>query len=392
MAIKEENAYLITNRLAFPRLVGSEGEKKAIEILLDELKKAGYEHIIREKFKTSFYVWFLARIAFIPLGVMMILIPILFITIPLLSLIFSLITLLILFKLLSISDALEIKLSKKERKNFETENLHVKLEAKNAKATIIFLGHWDSKSQTMPVALRLVVYIISFIGDLILLPLFIILSLIKLIMNFGFPVLNIILLVSSIILAIIGMLNIFNKTKNDSPGAKDNATAVGTVIELARYFRKNPLQNLNLIFLLTGSEELNLGGAKSYITSHRSEFDKEHTYVVNMDSIGGDGAIKILTAYGIPPKPLSKELEKLFIKASENLVIEIKKVYIPTGAWADHAPFTKLGFKATTLASDGGMKEMHTTKDDMSLVSKNGLKDCLLMCVEVAKEIEKKYS
>ncbi|MFW9875884.1 MAG: hypothetical protein ACFFG0_22510, partial [Candidatus Thorarchaeota archaeon] len=43
--IKVDNAYRITERLAFPRLVGSEGEKKAIEIVVDEFKNAGYESI-----------------------------------------------------------------------------------------------------------------------------------------------------------------------------------------------------------------------------------------------------------------------------------------------------------------------------------------------------------
>jgi len=48
MSIDENNAYRITERLAFPRLVGSEGELKAREVVVDEFKKAGYEDVIRK--------------------------------------------------------------------------------------------------------------------------------------------------------------------------------------------------------------------------------------------------------------------------------------------------------------------------------------------------------
>ncbi len=392
MSLQEENAYSITDRLAFPRLIGSEGEKKAIDVLLDELKKAGYSDIHREQFKTSFYTWYLARIGFIPLGLLIILISIFFILIPWISIIFSLITLFYLLKMLKISNAIDIKLSKNENRNFETENLYVKLKSKNARGKVIILGHWDSKSQTMPILVRLIVYIITIIGDLILIALFIIFSIIKVFLSVALPIMSFGLMIISIIVALIGMTNIFNKTENKSPGAKDNATATGIVIELARFFKLNPLDNLDMIFLLTGSEELNLGGAKYFISSHQTEFDKENTYVINLDSVGGYGALNVLTGYGIPKKSLSKELETYSTKASEKLGIELKKMSIPTGAWADHSPFTELGFNATTLGSNGGLKEMHTSKDTMKLVSKEGLKKCLLLCAEVVREINNKYS
>ena len=43
MSVDENNAYRITERLAFPRLTGSDGEPKALGILVEEFKKAGYE-------------------------------------------------------------------------------------------------------------------------------------------------------------------------------------------------------------------------------------------------------------------------------------------------------------------------------------------------------------
>ena len=47
-----DNAYRIAERLAFPRLIGSEGEVKAIETVVEEFEKVGYTSINRQKFKT----------------------------------------------------------------------------------------------------------------------------------------------------------------------------------------------------------------------------------------------------------------------------------------------------------------------------------------------------
>ena len=63
-----ENAYRITEKLAFPRLIGSEGEKKAIEIILEEFGKAGFNAIHRDKFETSFYIWIVLRYMFFQSG------------------------------------------------------------------------------------------------------------------------------------------------------------------------------------------------------------------------------------------------------------------------------------------------------------------------------------
>ena len=78
MSVNEKNAYNITKRLAFPRLVGTTGEKEAINIVEDEFKKAGYDSVIREEFKTSLYGWIVARWVFIPIGVLFVLIAYMF--------------------------------------------------------------------------------------------------------------------------------------------------------------------------------------------------------------------------------------------------------------------------------------------------------------------------
>ena len=55
--------------------------------------------------------------------------------------------------------------------------------------------------------------------------------------------------VIGIIIIIILTLIIFNKKNNESSGCIDNATGVAILIELAKLLQKEPLENLDVIFL-----------------------------------------------------------------------------------------------------------------------------------------------
>ena len=406
MSINENNAYEITERLAFPRLIGSEGEQKAIEVVVDEFKKAGYHDIQREKFKTSFLNWIFARYVFIPLAGFLILFGLLpFISAWINSTLninfrtYSVLTWLTLigffiagYKTLGMVNSSTIGLMKDENKNYETENLYVNLKSKNSKAKVIYMAHWDTKSQTFPSFVRIIIIMIAAFGDLAMLFLYFILSIIEFFIPIDILILDYILLTVCIVLAVTGMLNFFNKTSNKSPGAIDNAASVGTVIVFVRYFKANPLDNIDFTFLATSSEELNLGGAKEFIQKHKKEFDPKSAYFINFDGIGGRGIIRLITSYGIPKKSSSEKLNDLLLKSSNELNINAKTIYLPTGAWSDFMPIIQNGFDACWLASMGSTKYVHTKNDKMDLVDKEGLKNGLLLSVDVAKKLNQEFS
>ena len=387
MPVNENNAYHITERLSFPRLIGSEGEKRAIQTVINEFQNAGYESIQREKFQTSFYNWILIRFLFIPIGMLIILMAISIYINSYLTIVLVLVNIFITFRVLKIVTSSKVKLMKNHSKNYETENIYVDLKNDNAKKKIVLMAHWDSKSQVFPSSIRIMIFIISAFGFLILIILYLILSITQLLINFKFLLLDHILLSISIVIVSISLLNYFNKTANNSPGAFDNASGVGVVIELARYYKTNSIKNLDFLFLCTSSEELNLGGAKSFIHTHKSEFDQNKSYFINFDLIGGNELIQIITSFGIPRKNSSRKLNKLFLESASELNINIKDVYLPTGAWSDYIPIVQEGFEACWIASQPGLKLVHTKKDTMSIVSKESLKNTLLLCVEVIKKL-----
>jgi hypothetical protein len=393
MSIDENNAYRITERLAFPRLIGSEGEPKAIEVVIDEFKKAGYNDVKEEKFMTSFSQWIMARYVFFPLAAFLISISLTFyinfwITLVLIALLLGTAAI-VGGKLLSSTD---LGLMKDPAKNYETENIHVELENKNSKAKIIFMGHWDSKSQTFSTAIRIAIMVIPILGGLGLLLIYFILCLINIFAPFNNPQLNDVLLYLNIIFSIIGILNFFNKTGNDSPGAIDNAASAAMVIELARYFKANPLNNVDFIFLTPGSEELNLGGAKTFLKNHKHELDPKSTFFINFDAIGGASPIRMITSFGIPRKVASKKLHELLENSAKELNIKARTIYLPIGAWSDFMPVVQNGFEACWLTCDSGLKHVHTKRDTMALISKEGLKNGLLISIEVAKKLNEEFN
>lgn len=385
ITIDEENAYRITERLSFPRLVGSEGEKKAIETVIDEFQNAGYE-ANRETFETSFFNWIIVRFIFFPLAAILILSTYLLFISPVTSIILSIIMLLVGMFVTRVSGSLGTF-----GKIYVTENLIGKLPSESNKVDMLYMAHWDSKSQTFPVLLRIIIFVVSIFGALVLAVLTIVGGFLALSgtldLQFYWGI-----FIASIVIGVIANLNVFNATGNNSPGSLDNAASVGIMLELARYFKANPPKNINLTFISTGSEELNLGGATDFVEKHKHEFDPSRTYFVNFDGVGGKGTIRLITSYGFPKKSSSDNLNKLFMDVAKEKNIECKSLWLPVGAWSDYMPVIQAGFEACWLASAGSMLNVHRSSDNMDTISKLGLKNTLLLNVGIIEKLDAELS
>lgn len=390
--IDVDNAYKITEKLAFPRLVGSEGEVKAIGTVINEFTKAGYESINRQKFRTSFHNFIYSRYIFLILGSGLILLGLSLYVNPFVTLGLIALALFLSFKALKTATSTKMKLNKNMEKNYETENIWVDLESNNSKCKVIFMAHWDSKSQSFPTSTRVMIFLIFTFSSLLLYLIFFILSLLMIFININIPILNNLLLDFCLIIAIIGALNYFNKTGNTSPGAFDNAAAVGSIIELARYYKINPPNNVDLTFLSPGSEELNLGGAIQFIDKLKNKLNRETTFFINLDFVGGSELVRLTSSYGIPRRTSSSKLNALIIESALENQIKIKDIYSPTGVWSDFMPIVQEGFEACWLGSQPGLKFVHTKKDNMDLVTKEGINNILILCIEVIKKLDNEFN
>lgn len=111
-----------------------------------------------------------------------------------------------------------------------------------------------------------------------------------------------------------------NKIHN---GADDNASGVAGLLELARYFKKNKIQNANLLFLAFSGEELGLYGSKHW-TEHPTIDLSQVNYMINLDMIGRYESAKGLAVSGTGTstvwEPLLRSLssDKIIIKTDSS--------------------------------------------------------------------------
>jgi Iap family predicted aminopeptidase len=113
----------------------------------------------------------------------------------------------------------------------------------------------------------------------------------------------------------------------DSPGANDNGTGLGLMIELARVFaRKTGQFDVPITFAAFGAEENGSIGSRAYIEKHLGELE-ETLAVINLDTLGGARgpviAIKPTAEPGPAGAPRVRVPEELRNRAWEG----------PAGAW-----------------------------------------------------------
>ncbi|UCD56820.1 MAG: M28 family peptidase [Candidatus Hydrogenedentota bacterium] len=101
-------------------------------------------------------------------------------------------------------------------------------------------------------------------------------------------------------------------------GAADNASGVAAMLGIAERLAKDPPKTLEIWFLATGCEEVNLMGMVSFMRAHRYELTPGTTYFINFDNLG-KGSLRYITGEGmLRVYPSSAEL----ICIAERLVAE----------------------------------------------------------------------
>ncbi len=147
-----------------------------------------------------------------------------------------------------------------------------------------------------------------------------------------------------------------------SPGANDNASGVGVVLELARAFRQR--ENLpTLVFVAFGSEEVSeeydkddLEYGSAYMAGHLEAVSGEVIGMVNLDMVGvGEDAFVYATLEA--PDTLSD----LFLDFADEQGEEVDFVRDP-GDWSDNEAFEEAGVSSFTLEWQLD-QDYHTPRD-----------------------------
>ena len=243
----------------------------------------------------------------------------------------------------------------------------------------LFVAHYDSKSQVLPIAVRVVAYGITIAG-LIALTIVMLVKVIALIWLPNYIVWGIAGIASFCLL----LLQI-NLTENRSPGGFDNASGVGVMLEVARVMMARD-EKKSVTFLATGAEEYGMCGALRYIQAHADEYDRENTYVINLDGLGVGDGVNLITRYGIPPTRTTRTLRNLFRTSSEALGIRVSERYLPIGVGLDSIPIASRGFETVTLTARGVGSvalKIHSKQDQSELLNAESLQQVGELIVDV---------
>ena len=164
-------------------------------------------------------------------------------------------------------------------------------------AHLYLVAHYDSKSQYLPLVLRIALFAVLIAGSLI----FSILNW----LNFLVGSLTPLVFVTGILVIICGIPLLFLDYGNNSPGAIDDASGVGLVLHLAEFIAKQPvlIGKLGITVLITSAEELAVKGALAYVRQNYSSLNRQAKrgglHILILTESAGRGSSTWLVVIGI---------------------------------------------------------------------------------------------
>ena len=294
-------------------------------------------------------------------------------------------------------------------KRFKSSNLIAKLEGsevKNGAPVVIFCAHHDTISRRYPNQLYIILLRIGIMSGVIYIVMSLTLSswallhVINMIpTNELFTFLNLFTIWLGIIFEIFIVIILLNSRKNNSIGSLDNASGVAILLELTKIFYHNPLQKMDLIFLWCAAEEVGLWGSKQYCAEHFEElnnsYDLNKSIVLNFDVIGS--YLGLLDKIGLfKNKRMNESLNDVILAIAKQRDIPIMREDRALGAAGDHSSFqksarnSKKSLQAGCFMSDKDSKYIHSSKDTPDRCSVEILNNCIELCHDTVRSIDKR--
>jgi hypothetical protein len=222
---------------------------------------------------------------------------------------------------------------------------------------LYLVAHYDSKSQHMPLVVRMILFMLAIVAGAILA----VMTLLDVSSELYIPI-GLLVLAAAIPL-------LFLDVGNNSPGAIDNASGVGLVLHLAEVLaqRTDWQDHLHITLLFPSAEELTLMGSVAYVSAQekmlREQDQNGGLYVLNFDGVGIDGDLYYVGRSHRPQNDGRISLLARVQAACAELNLPLKRFGF-VGALFDHIPFTQRGFDAISLIAVGRASRSVHTPDD----------------------------
>ncbi len=352
---------------SFPRLSGTDFEKRSFNIAKKKIEDLSLSPIVQEFSFSIFYSRIYPKVALTLISWLLVILILNF------NLVFNIVNLFIIFILILIliryaRNPETIKLGRE----YHSQNLFVRLSSQakieSSNYNILLFSHLDSKGQAFSIKIRIHLYHIWIITFLLAL-LITILNSFFLTEDFLLIDIFTILIISTNCVATVILW--INTTNNKSKGAIDNASGISCVLELLHYYSnpKNMLNNYDLWFVFTGAEESGTMGVRNFYNNIKY-FNRDTTFIINFDSI----AKKVnLWDHGL----LNNKNYKAFNYILENkdiMSLEKKTHRFYIGTYSDGLFLLNKGFKGLGNGDKSTYNYIHSKNDDFDKIDKTVLK------------------
>lgn len=178
-----------------------------------------------------------------------------------------------------------------------------------------------------------------------------------------------------------------------SPGANDNLSGTFTAVGLAKAFREAgvQLENTEIMYLITGSEEAGLRGAKAYAKRHKKELTELPSAFVAIDTIRDLEFLRVYNRDLNGTLKHNEELCSLFMDASKNVGLDLQYGTVTLGS-SDATAFTQEGIPSVAIcAMDVAPAHYyHNRRDTCEIMDKECIEKCLTMLVEAVNLYDKR--
>ncbi|MCC6188698.1 MAG: M28 family peptidase [Anaerolineales bacterium] len=251
-------------------------------------------------------------------------------------------------------------------RRYATANLVARWQPPAAAAAphLYLVAHWDSKSQVLPLVVRIGLIAVAVAAASV----FEVLTLFRMV----WPAVTSAAAVSGLIALLAGapvLLLYLAGAGNASPGAVDNASGAGLLLHLAEHFCQDA-PPVRLTFVFTGAEELGLQGAAAFVqaAAARGEWDApERVRVLNLDGIGTDGPLAYI---GSANAAVAQAVRAVCAARGWQL----QRLPL-VGTLYDHLPFADAGLDAISLVTTGAaVRSVHTPSDSAERLSEAGFR------------------
>ncbi|NTU75999.1 MAG: M20/M25/M40 family metallo-hydrolase, partial [Anaerolineaceae bacterium] len=150
-----------------------------------------------------------------------------------------------------------------------------------------------------------------------------------------------------LLMVAMSLVSLFRK-RSDSPGADDNGSGVALVLEVARRFKENPLQNAEVFCAWWGAEEKGLFGSRQFVRRFDAQLDKDKLYLINADCVGVGKMLTVHTGQGVlRRKPTDPQTVLRIESIAQRLGIPTIRSWesFLSGGSSDHAGWVEHGYR-----------------------------------------------